>query len=97
MLIYLIKLLKAKAAAGLVVPATAERFVVRFDEKPPTWTFSEGDMSLAESLFNRGKMSPPWLSDGLSKEFLFLPQGQNEEQMDGVGWPCPLYSLTRFV
>ena len=89
----LIKLLKAKAAAGLVVPAPAERI----DEKPPTWTFLEGDISLTGSPFDCGKMSPPSISDGLSKEFLFLPQGQNEEQMDGVGWPYPLYFLTKLV
>ena len=93
----LIKLLKAKGAASLVVSATAKRFVVRIGEKPPTWRFSEGDMSLAGSPFDCGKMSPPSLSDGLSKEFLFLPQGQNEDQMDWVGWPCPLFFLTKSV
>ena len=76
-LLELIKLLKAKAAAGLDVPATAKRFAVRIDEKPPTLTFLEGDMSLAGSLFDCGKMSPPLLFYDLTKEFLFLPLGQN--------------------
>ena len=35
-------------------------------------------MSLAESLFGRGKMVPPTLFDELTTEYLFLPQGQNE-------------------
>ena len=35
-------------------------------------------MSLAESIFGRGKMVPPTLFDELTREYLFLPQGQNE-------------------
>ena len=74
----LIKLLKAKAAAATEIPAAAQRFATRIDEKPPTLTFSGSDMSLAESLFGRGKMAPPTLFDELTREYLFLPQGQNE-------------------
>ena len=74
----LIKLLRAKAAATTEIPAAAQRFAKRIDEKSPTLTLSESDMSLAESLFGRGKMSPPTLFDDLTREYLFLPQGQNE-------------------
>ena len=73
----LVKLMKAKAAAGSDIPAAAERFAARLDEKPPTLTFSDGDMSLAGSLFGRGKIAPPSLFDELTKEYLFLPQSQN--------------------
>ena len=124
-LLDLIKLLKAKAAAGSVIPTTAERFVVRIDEKPPTLAFLEDHMSSAGFLFNRGKLSPPLFFDSLIKELLFLPQSQNEaltrsiqvekmflkfkkdknfatifqyvEQMDRVGRPRLLYSLTKSV
>ena len=74
----LIKLLKAKAAGATEIPAAAQRFATRIDEKPPTLTLSESDMSLAESLFGRGKMVPSTLFDELTREYLFLPQGQNE-------------------
>ena len=74
----LIKLLKARAAAATEIPAAAQRFATRIDEKPPTLTLSESDMSLAQSLFGRGKMAPPTLFDELTREYLFLPQGQNE-------------------
>ena len=74
----LIKMLKARAAAATEIPAAAQRFAMRIDEKPPTLTLSESDMSLAQSLFGRGKMAPPTLFDELTREYLFLPQGQNE-------------------
>ena len=74
----LIKLIKAKSAAAAEIPAAAQRFATRIDEKPPTLTLSESDMSLAESLFGRGKMAPSTLFDELTREYLFLPQGQNE-------------------
>ena len=70
----LIRLIKAKSAAA----AAAQRFATRIDEKPPTLTLSESDMPLAESLFGRGKMAPSTLFDELTREYLFLPQGQNE-------------------
>ena len=73
----LIKLVKAKTAVDTEIPAAAQRFAVRIDERPPTLTLSESDMSLAESLFGRGKMSPPSLFEDLTKEYLFLPQDQN--------------------
>ena len=74
----LVKLMKAKAAASSDIPAAAERFTTRIDEKPPTLTFLDSDISLAGSLFGRGKMAPPSLFDDLTKEYLFLPQSQNE-------------------
>ena len=74
----LIKLIKAKAADTTEIPAAAQRFATRIDEKPPTLTLSESDMSLAQSLFGRGKMVPPTMFDDLTREYLFLPQGQNE-------------------
>ena len=58
----LIRLMKAKAAAGSDILAAAERFAARIDEKPPTLTFSESNMSLARSLFGHGKMGLPSLS-----------------------------------
>ena len=70
--------MKAKAAVSSDIPAAAERFTTRIDEKPPTLTFSDGDMSLAGSLFGWGKMALPSLFDDLTKEYLFLPQSQNE-------------------
>ena len=74
----LIRLMKVKAAAGSDFPAASERFAARIDEKPPTLTFSENDMSLASSLFGQGKMALPSLFDELTKEYLFLLQSQNE-------------------
>ena len=74
----LIKLVRSKSAAAAEIPAAAMRFATRIDEKPPTLTLSDSDMSLAESLFDRGKMSPPTMFDELTREYLFLPQGQNE-------------------
>ena len=57
----LVKLMKAKAAASSDIPAAAERFTTRIDEKPPTITISDSDMSLAGSLFGQGKMALPSL------------------------------------
>ena len=74
----LIKLIKAKAVDATEIPAAAQRFATRINEKPPTLTLSGSDMSLAESIFGRGKMVPPTLFDELTREYLFLPQGQNE-------------------
>ena len=78
MLPELIRLMKPKAAAGSDIPAAAERFAARINEKPLTLMFSEDDMSLARSLFGWGKMAPPSLFDDITKEYLFLPQSQNE-------------------
>ena len=66
----LIKLIKARAAVAAEIPAAAQRFATRIDERPPTLTLSESDMSLAESLFGRGKMSPPTLFDDLTREYV---------------------------
>ena len=62
----LIKLIKAKAADTTEIPAAAQRFATRIDEKPPTLTLSESDMSLAQSLFGCGKMVPPTMFDDFS-------------------------------
>ena len=53
-------------------------FTTGIDEKPPTLTFSDSDMSLAGSLFGQGKMAPPSPFDDLTKEYLFMLQSQNE-------------------
>ena len=74
----LIRLVKAQSAAAAEIPDAVNRFASRIDEKPATLTLSESDMALAESLFGRGKMSPPTMFDELTREFLFLPQNQNE-------------------
>ena len=74
----LVKLMKAKAAAGSDFPAATEKFAARIDEKPPTLTFSDSDMSLVGSLFGWGKMAPSSLFDDLTKEYLILPQSQNK-------------------
>ena len=57
----LVKLMKAKAAASSDIPAAAEGFATRVDEKSPILTFSDSDMSLLGSLFGRGKMALPSL------------------------------------
>ena len=74
----LIKLMKAKDDTDTGVPSAAERYADRLDAKPPTLSFSEVDLSLAVSVFGKGKMVPPALFEDLTKEYLFLPQGQNE-------------------
>ena len=73
-----IKLLRAKAASSSDIPSAVERYAARIDEKSPTLTFSESDLALAVCLFGRGKMVPPSMFDKLTREFLFLPPGQNE-------------------
>ena len=73
-----IKLLRAKAASTTDIPSAAERYAARLDEKSPTLTLSESDLALAVSVFGQGKMVPPSLFEELTKEFLFLPAGQNE-------------------
>ena len=60
------------------IPSAADRFAVRLDSKPATLTLSESDMALAESFLGRGKMVPAALFEDLVKEYLFLPQEQNE-------------------
>ena len=73
-----IKLLRAKAASTSDIPSAAERYAARLDKKPPSLTLTESDLSLAVSVFSRGKMIPPSMFEELTREFLFLPQGQNE-------------------
>ena len=73
-----IRLLREKAVSTSDIPSAAERYAARLDEKSPTLTLSESDLALAVSVFGRGKMVPPSLFEELTKEFLFLPAGQNE-------------------
>ena len=73
-----IKLLREKAVPTSDIPSAAERYAARLDEKSPTLTLSDSDLALAMSVFGRGKMVPPSLFEELTKEFLFLPAGQNE-------------------
>ena len=73
-----IRLLREKAVSTSDIPSAAERYAARLDVKSPTLTLSEPDLALAVSVFGRGKMVPPSLFEELTKEFLFLPAGQNE-------------------
>ena len=63
----LIKLAKSQSVAASVIPAAATRFVTRIDEKPPTLTLSDSDMSWAELLFGRGKMLWFWRLNAFEK------------------------------
>ena len=74
----LVRLVAEKVAATAEIPSAADRFATRIDSKPATLTLSDGDMTLAESFFSRGKMVPPALFEDLVKEYLFLPSDQNE-------------------
>ena len=91
----LIKLKKAKVSAAGSVPSAAERFASRLDERPPTLTFTETDLELAVSIFNRGRMSPPAMFDDLTKEFLLLPSSQNEALTKSVHLEKFLYKFKR--
>ena len=79
-----IELTKGKSVVTAQIPGAASRFASRIDEKTPTLTFTEQDMALASSLFSRGKMAPATLFDELTREYLFLPQGQNESLTKSV-------------
>ena len=59
------------------VPSAAARFS-RSDEKPPTLTLSPPCMDLASKIFSLGKFKVSHHFEELTKEFLFLPVGQNE-------------------
>ena len=75
----LVRLLAEKdGETAAEIPSAADRFAVRLDSKPATLTLSESDMALAESFLGRGKMVPASLFEDLVKEYLFLPQEQNE-------------------
>ena len=74
----LIRLMKVKASTDSDIPSAAERYASRLDERAPTFTFTESDISLAVFLFCRGKMAPPSLFEELTKDYLYLPQGQND-------------------
>ena len=73
------------------IPSAADRFAVRLDSKPATLTLSESDMALAESFLGRGKMVPASLFEDLVKEYLFLPQEQNERLTRSIQLEKMLY------
>ena len=73
----LIRLMRAKDGADSGIPSAAGRYADRLDAKSPTLSFSVVDLSLAVSVFGKGKKVPPALFEDLTKEFLFLPQVQN--------------------
>ena len=77
-LVELMRLHKGKDDLASEIPTAAARFSVRIDEKPPTLTLTEGDLTLAQSLFSKGKMSPASTFDDLTRDYLFLPANQNE-------------------
>ena len=79
-----IRLSKGKSVMAAQIPGAASRFATRIDEKTPTLTFTQQDMALASSLFSRGKIAPATMFDELSREYLFLPQGQNESLTKSV-------------
>ena len=74
----LIRLMKEKVVTGSDIPSAAERYATRLDEKAPTLTFSESDLSLAVSLFGQGKMAQPSLFKEPTREYLYLPSGPND-------------------
>ena len=90
----LLRLMKAKAAPHFI-PSAAERYASRLDEKPLTLTFTENDLALAVSLFVRRRMSPPSMFDDLTKEFLLLPQSQNDTLTKSVQLEKMLYKYKR--
>ena len=75
-----IKLLRAKAASTSDIPSAAEKYAARLDEKPPSLTLTESDLSLAVSVFSRGKMIPPSIFEELTKSFV-SPSG-TEQNVD---------------
>ena len=77
-LVELLRLYKGKDDQESEIPTAAARFSVRIDEKTPTLTLTEGDLVLAQSIFSKGKMSPASTFDDLTRDYLFLPQHQNE-------------------
>ena len=83
-----IKLLRAKAASTTDIPSAAERYAARIDDKPPTLTLTESDLSLAVSVFGCGKMVLPSKFEQLTREFLFLPLGQNKMLTKTVKLKC---------
>ena len=89
-----LRLMKAKAAPDFI-PSAAERYASRLDEKLPTLTFTENDLALAVSLFGRGRMSPLSMFDDLTKEFLLLPQSQNDTLTKSVQLEKMLYKYKR--
>ena len=74
----LLRIKKAKNSKSDSIPSAAERYASRLDERAPTLTFTESDLTLAVSLLNCGRMSPSSLFDDLTKEYLLLPLSQNK-------------------
>ena len=64
-------------SGGGDVPSAAERFC-RSDEKPPSLILTETSMDLATKIFSLGRFKVPHHFEDLTKEYLFLPNGQNE-------------------
>ena len=91
----LLRLKKAKDSAADSIPSAAKRYASRLDKRPPTLTFTETDLALAVSIFNRGRMSPPAMFDDLTKEFLLLPPSQNEALTKSVHLEKFLYKFKR--
>ena len=85
MLEQLIKVGSAEIAKATHVPTAADRYAVRLDMKPPL-KFEELNMSLATSVFGRGKMALSSMFDDLTKEYLFLSQEQNETLTKAYRW-----------
>ena len=54
-----IKLLRAKAASTTDILSAAERYAGRLDDKPPTLTLTESNLSLAVSVLGCGKKMVP--------------------------------------
>ena len=71
-------MIKEKVASSDDIPSAVEHYAIRLDEKAPTLTFSESDLSLVVSLFGQGKMAPPSMFEELTKEYLYLPSSQND-------------------
>ena len=78
MLEQLIRIGSTELAQPTHFPTAANCFAVRLNMKPPSLNFEESDMSLATSVFSRGKMTPVAMFDDLTRKYLFLSQDQNE-------------------
>ena len=91
----LLRWMKAKASDSNSIPSATVRYASRLDERAPTLTFTENDLALAVSLFSCRRMSPPSLFDNLTKEFLLLPQAQNDTLTKSVQLEKMLFKYKR--
>ena len=91
----LLRLMKAKASNSNSIPSATMRYASRLDERASTLTFTENDLALAVSLFTRWRMSSQSLFDDLTKEFLLLPQAQNETLTKDVQLERMLFKYKR--